>query len=265
MDNARQRMGRLEYAKVAANAQSSSTHIAVWADRAIIEPAEDARLQLCHLVSVFGGEQEIAAISAAASEASRFTLTAPQREPVTIWLGERPTVFRGAIALAGCKHAVRHLVALSDDFVCTQRGGDPGAARTVLCDGNPSFLLYRLAVRFGLPALPEWSGWFAQELARRKLVTSLVGLGCAPVLVNADKKKLLSIMSAGLKARRIAIPEDAALIRWDLPSSISITGVDCGFQCTGLTGFDPGPVSGGPPSVNTDVPPCPISNRSAIT
>ncbi len=228
MQNARQRMGRLEYVKFAAKAKAASTHIAVWADRAIVEPAEDARVHVCHLVSVFGGEQEIAAISAAASEASQFTLSAPYREPVTICLGERPTVFRGSIALAGRKHAVRHLVALSHEFVQTQRGGDPGAARTILYDGSPSFLLYRLAVRFGLPALPEWSGWFAQELARRKLVTSLVGLGCAPVLVNADKKRLLSIMSAGLKARRIAIPEEAALIRWEVPSSISTAAVDCG-------------------------------------
>ena len=215
MQNARQRMGRLEYVKIAANAQSASTHISVWADRAIVERAEDSPVHICHLLSVFGGEQEIAAISAAVSEASRFMLSGVAGRPLTICIGERPTVFRGSIPLPQRKHAIRHLVALSEEFVQTQRGGNPGATKTVLYDGAPAFLLYRVAVRFGLP------DWVAQELARRELVDSLVGLGCAPVLVNADKKKLLSIISAGLKSRRISI-EDVPLVSWDVPTSILI-------------------------------------------
>jgi hypothetical protein len=68
-----------------------------------------------------------------------------------------------------------------------------------------------LADHFGLPALPEWSEWFAEELSRRSVIQPIIGFGCEPVLVTANKKHLLSWMGAGLKRRRIIIPESDTL------------------------------------------------------
>jgi hypothetical protein len=43
---------------------------------------------------------------------------------------------------------------------------DPEGKRTILCDNDPMFTLYRIAQRFGLPVVPEWAGWFNEELRR---------------------------------------------------------------------------------------------------
>jgi hypothetical protein len=79
----------------------------------------------------------------------------------------------------------------------------------VLYDDSPDFVLHRLAVRFGLPVLPEWADWFHGELRRRKLIDELTGLNCAPVAVKGDKTRMLRILSQGLRRRQIQFPTDA--------------------------------------------------------
>jgi hypothetical protein len=59
----------------------------------------------------------------------------------------------------------------------TRPGTDLEGKRTILCDNDPTFVLYRLAHRFGLPVVREWSPWFMRELERRKAVQPLLGLG----------------------------------------------------------------------------------------
>ena len=88
----------------------------------------------------------------------------------------------------------------------TSAGCDVDANRTVLYTSEQAFLLSRLADRFGLPALPEWSGWFAEELERQQAIQPIIGFGCGPVLVTANKKRLLSWISPCQLQRRIAIP-----------------------------------------------------------
>ena len=220
MQNARQRMGRLEYFKAPANAKSTSTHITLWMDRAIIQPGARNESGVCHLLSVFGGEQEISAISAAMSEEARFTVSGPELASCTVSLREKTTVFRSSIALAGRKHPVKHLVALSEEMVQTQAGRNPGASQTVLYDDDAQFVAYRLGVRFGIPMMPEWSPWISDELRRRNLLDPLPGVGCSPVFVKAGKKLLLAMIGHGLTTRRITIPEDAGVIRWKVLRSI---------------------------------------------
>jgi hypothetical protein len=220
MQNAHLRMGRLEYVKAPNNSKSASTHIVIWMDRAIVEPPpESGSSAVCHLLSAFGGEQEIAAIAAAISEQNRFTISGPGLARSMVSLCDRAVVFRGSITLAERKHPVKHLVALSDEFSQTQAGANPGATRTVLYDSEPHFLLYRLGVRFGLPVLPEWSRWVADELEKCKLIQDLPGLGCSPVLVRADKKTLLGIISAGLKHQRLQIPDHSPVV-WRVRESV---------------------------------------------
>ena len=222
MQNAHLRMGRLEYVKAPTNPKSVATHIVLPMDRAIVEPAnENGSSARCHLLSVFGGDQEMAAVAAAISEDGRFRISGPDLPSTTVAPGERATVFRSSFMAPGRRQPIKHLVALSEEFSQTQAGADPGATRTVLYDSEPEFMLYRLGVRFGLPVIPEWSAWVAHELKRRELIVDLPGLSCCPVLLKASKTLLLEIVSAGLKSRRITIPDEAAMIHWNVRQSIS--------------------------------------------
>jgi hypothetical protein len=90
-------------------------------------------------------------------------------------------------------------------------GADGEARRTILYDNSPSFLLHRLAGRFGLPVLPEWAQWFHSEVRRRGLVEDLIGFNCAPVAVNGNKIRLLRILSQGLRRHQIQLPLENAL------------------------------------------------------
>jgi hypothetical protein len=103
----------------------------------------------------------------------------------------------------------------------TQAGRNPAASHTVLYDNDPQFLAYRLGLRFGVPMLPEWSTWIANELRRRNIVRRLIGVGCSPVLVHADKQLLLKIISAGLKTHKITIPENSPIACWNVRRSIT--------------------------------------------
>jgi hypothetical protein len=87
----------------------------------------------------------------------------------------------------------------------------------VLCDGDPEFLLYRLAVRFGLPVLPEWSEWFGRELERHKAIEPLIGVGCRPVLVKGTKKRFLGWIGHALNRGVIQIPADGRASVWRVP------------------------------------------------
>ncbi len=220
MQNAHLRMGRLEYMKAAATPRSTPTHITLSMDRAIVEPsAEPAESPQCHLLSVFGGDQEIGAIAAAIADEARFTVSGPGLDPHVVTLGEQPQLFRSSIQVPGRKQPVRHLVALSQELSATQAGADPAAERTILYDREQHFLVYRLGVRFGLPVLPTWSDWLAGELERNRFVHDLAGLGCEPVRVTANKRLLLDLISAGLRSRQLHIPDDASTVEWEIIDS----------------------------------------------
>ena len=83
------------------------------------------------------------------------------------WLpsAKMPGHFGVRLPIPGRKHAVRHLVAVSEELSLTQAGANPDAQRTILCDDDTRFILYRLGVRFGLPVLPEWSEWVVDGVA----------------------------------------------------------------------------------------------------
>jgi hypothetical protein len=132
-------------------------------------------------------------------------------------------MYRSSLSIPGRRRPLRHLVAVSDELTRTCAGGNPGARRTVLCNGDPEFVLRRLGVRFGLPVLPEWSEWFADELRRRQAIDPLIGIGCCPVLVRGTKKRFLGWLGHGLKRGLIHIPESRETARWPLPANFEVT------------------------------------------
>ena len=174
-------------------------------------PVERSGSTGLHLVSVFGGDQEIGAIAAAAADEQRFVVNVNGEEFVGT-LGEKPILYRASLQIPGRKRPVRHLVAISKVLFETTLGADAEAKRTILYDNSPNFMLHRLAVRFGLPVLPEWAEWFDSELRRRGLVEDLAGLNCSPVAVKGNKIRMLRILSQGLRRRQIQFPPEDSLL-----------------------------------------------------
>lgn len=207
MKNAHLRLGTLEFVKTT---RERTLHVRVHMSQLIAECTEGG-VASAHLVSVFGGDQDVAAIAAAVAENIQFQASGPDLHPLRVHLGESAQIFRGGVAVPGRRRAVRHLIAVSAELAGTSAGCEVDARRTVLFSKEPQFVLSRLADRFGLPLLPKWSEWMASDLDRRRVIQPLIGLGCDPVLVSATKKQLLRWIGTGLKQRRIAIPETDTL------------------------------------------------------
>jgi hypothetical protein len=172
----------------------------------VAEPDSQTTTSL-HLVSVFGGDQDVGAVVAAAHEALRFRVSVGEREFVGT-LGEKPMIYRASLQIPERKRPVRHAVVLSKVFFETTLGANSEARRTVLYDDTSEFVLHRLAVRFGLPVLPEWDEWFCTELRRRGMVEELIGLNCNPIAVKGTRLRLLRILSQGLRRKSIEIPRE---------------------------------------------------------
>lgn len=214
MKNAHERFGTLQYTK---RMKDTTTQVRLRLDRFIGESAERGTCR-AHLISVLGGDSDVGAIWAAVAEQNYFTVQAPGIDPLTTTLGEGAQSFRGTISLAG-RRPIRHLVTVSAELAKTRPGADPEGKRTVLCDGDPTFILYRLAQRFGLPVVPDWAAWFSDELQRHGAIKPLIGLGCSPVLVSGTKKLFLKWIGSALRRKQIRFPENNGPVRWSLCNS----------------------------------------------
>ena len=175
MKNAHERLGHLEFVK---QSNDTVTRIRVHLDRFIGEAESDGQGR-AHLVSIFGNDQEIAALWSAVIAGEAFTIEGPGVAPMTVTLGKDAHAFRGSMSIPGRKSPLRHLVALSAEMASTEA---EGVSRTIFCDSDPAFILFRLSRRFGLPAAPEWTAWFSAELKKRRVVKPLIGIGCSAVL-----------------------------------------------------------------------------------
>jgi hypothetical protein len=201
-------MGKLTFVR---QTRDTITNITVGLNCLLAEPGDSQTATTLHLVSIFGGDQDIGAVLAAAHEALRFRVATDDGDLVGT-LGEKPVLYRTSVQIPERKRPVRHAVLLSKVFFETTLGANSEARRTVLYDDTSEFILHRLAVRFGLPVLPEWAEWFGAELRRRGMVEELIGLNCNPVAVKGTKLRLLRILSQGLRRKAIAIPAEVPAI-----------------------------------------------------
>jgi hypothetical protein len=211
MKNAHERFGALEYTK---HMKDTTTRIRLRLDRFIGEVEREGTCK-AHLISVLGGDSEVGAVWAAVVEQNQFTVEGPGIDPITASLDENSQCFRGTISIAGRK-PVRHLVVISAELAKTRPALDPEGKRTILCDDEPTFVLYGIAQRYGLPVVPEWADWFTQELTRRGMVHPIIGLGCSPVLVRGSKKLFLKRIGRAIRQKRIAFPKGNGPVSWDL-------------------------------------------------
>jgi len=218
LKNAHLRFGKLKFIKQSKN---SSTHITLHLDRFIGEwERPGAPFTPAHLISVIGGDSEVSAISSAVSMEEYFTVVGPAGDELRVSLGRTAACYRGSVMLPGRKRPVRHMIAISNELAETAQSGGEDANRTILLHGEPAFALYRLATRFGLPVIQDWSTWFWNELQNRKSVKPLLGIGCCPVVIHGTKARFLSLISWGVKKGLIHFPLANGPMRWALPEDL---------------------------------------------
>src|SRR5487761_550349 len=212
VENAHERFGWLEFTRVL---KDTTARVRLRLDRMIAEVADDGREGQFHLLSVLGGDSDVGAVWAAVQQNQAFKVSGPSLDAsLDFSLGEKAECFRGRLSVPGLKRPVRHMVAVSAELAGTRLGAAVESNRTILCDEDPVFVLYRLLERFGLPVVPDWVEWFMNELRRRRAITSLAGIGCSPVLITGTKGRFLTWISRGLRRGIINFPENNGPILW---------------------------------------------------
>jgi len=210
MKNAHLRFGWLTYVK---STEKTTTSIKLRLDRFIGEVLPDPPRQAkAHLISVIGGDTQIAAVSAAISMGDRFMVEGPGVQPIRVCLERNAQCFKGSLQLAGCKKPLRHLVGLSEEFASSNLSASSG--RTLLAGSDIRFIWASLAHIHGIPGVPEWADWFAGELESQKAIIRALGIGCNPVLVKGAKEQFLSWLSRGVESEAIRFPVETGSIRW---------------------------------------------------
>lgn len=209
MKNAHLRFGHLIYTKVL---KKTTTRFKLPLDRFIGESKSNSQVK-AHLISVIGGDTQIAALNAAVANRDSFTVEAPDQTSFHVTLGANAESYRGSLQVEEHKRPLRHLVAISEELA--QIGSGKNTERTILFDDSPQFVWASLAQVHGLPGTAEWSDWITAELKRLKTVQQLVGIGCNPVLVKGPKGLFMNCISSGLRDGKLQFPDSNGPIGWD--------------------------------------------------
>jgi hypothetical protein len=207
--NAHLRFGHLVYTKVQ---KKTTTRFKVPLDRFIGESESNSQLK-AHLISVIGGDTQIAAINAAIANRDWFTVEAPDQTSFHVSLGANAESYRGSLQVDGHKRPLRHLLAISEELA--QVGSGKNAERTILLHDSPQFAWASLAHVHGLPGTAEWADWIAGELKRLNAVQSLIGIGCNPVLVKGAKGLFMNCISRGLRDGMLQFPGINGAVQWN--------------------------------------------------
>jgi hypothetical protein len=200
MQNAHLRLGLLEYHRIT---EKTSTRIRLRVDRYVGEDEQ------AHLISVFGNDSDVGAITAAVHEKATFTLTFPDGEVKEVSLGEHASCYKGAVSLQDRKHPVRHLVAVSEALYT-----NGGVGRTILLGYQRDQAWATLVSFLGLPAEPSWAEHVLGVVEAAERIKPLDGVGCQPVLISATTEEVLEWIGSGLRSRVLSFPERNGPIAW---------------------------------------------------
>jgi hypothetical protein len=162
-----------------------------------------------YLLSVFGNDSDIGAITAAVYEQARFRLTFPNGEIQEVSLGEGAICHRGSISIPGRKQSVRHMIALSEEL-----RGMKSLSRTFVLRPEPNEVWTPLVHRFGLPGLPEWAEPMARILEKEKRIVPVDSIGCSATVISATCEDLLEWMGDGVGRGELSFPESNGPVRW---------------------------------------------------
>ena len=210
MKNAHLRFGWLTYVK---STEKTTTSIKLHLDRFIGEVVPDPPRQAkAHLISVIGGDTQISAVSAAITMTDRFMVEGPDVQPIRVCLEPNAQCFKGSIQVSGRKKPLRHLIAMSEEFASGSMPSNSG--RTLLAGSDKRFVWASIAQIYGIPGVPEWAAWFAEELKTHHAASQILGTGCDPVLVKGTKEQFLDWLSWGVESEAIRFPAVPGSIHW---------------------------------------------------
>lgn len=236
MKNAHLRFGWLTYVK---STEKTTTSIKLRLDRFIGDVLPDPPRQAkAHLISVIGGDTQIAAVSAAISLGDRFMVEGPEVQPIRICLERNAQCFKGSVQVAGRKKPLRHLIGLSEEFASGNMSASSG--RTLLAGSDKRFIWSSVAHILGIPGVPEWADWFAGELDSHKAIVRALGIGCNPVLIKGQKEQFLDWLSWGVESEAIHFPRESGSIRWPKPSLRGILSTSADWDPFQQDGVEPG-------------------------
>jgi len=162
-----------------------------------------------HLLSVFGNDSDVGAITAAVHEQARFRLTFPVGEAQEITLGEGAMCCRGSISILGRKQGVRHMIALSEEL-----RGLKSLSRTYVLRPEPNEVWSALVHRFGLPGLPDWADAMFRILRKNGRITPVDGIGCSAAVISATSEELVEWTGKGVAKGDLPFPKTNGPIRW---------------------------------------------------
>ena len=162
-----------------------------------------------HLLSVFGNDSDVGAITAAVHEKSGFTLTFPDGTIKEVTLGDHASCYKGAVTLPGRKNPVRHLLAVSEEL---HNNGIAG--KTLLLRYRRDEVWATLANFLGIPAHPTWAELVMKVVEQKKRIEEIDGIGCEPVLISATTEEILEWIGEGLRSDSLIFPNFAGPIKW---------------------------------------------------
>jgi hypothetical protein len=203
LEDAHLRLGQLEFRQ---STDKISTTLRVHCDCYMGEEEQGL------LLSIFGRDTEIAAISAAVAANSAFSLKFPGEDGETslcVRMGENAANMRGTILIPGMSHPVRHLVVVSQAL---RQNGIDGS--TYLLNYSPDVAWALMASVMGLPARPEWGSWVIDQLDLQHRISPLTGFGCNPYSIRATRDELLDILSKGVRSTNLCFPEANGPVHW---------------------------------------------------
>jgi hypothetical protein len=210
MENAHLRLGLLEYVRIT---EKASTRIRLRVDRYIGEDRQ------AHLLSVFGNDSDVGAITAAVHEKAAFSLTFPDGETKDISFGEHASCYKGAVTLPGRKYPVRHLLAVSQEL---HTNGSAG--RTILLRYRREEAWAALVSFLGVPAVPTWADYILGIVEGKKKIEEIEGIGCQPVLISATTEEMIEWIGDGLSSRALTFPDNDGPIVWPRYALIASLG-----------------------------------------
>lgn len=190
---------------------NSTSRFSVRMDRFIGERS-NTDIGKAHFISVFGGDAQIAAANAIVADQLSFTVEGPGLPTMNTTLGKNAQCFRASIPLSSCARALRHLIAVSEEFGTAAHSET--SSRTLLADSTPDFVWASIAQIFGLPGLAEWADWFYSRLDDNLSISPIFGLGLQPVAIAGTKAEFLGWLSKGIRAGEIRLPESNGPAVW---------------------------------------------------
>lgn len=203
MENAHLRLGRLEYHR---NGAKQQTKIWLHVDRFIGDGEQG------HLLSAFGLDAEVGAVTAAMYEAHPFEIVFSDGAKSKVSFGAKPSCYKGVLKIPGYPRPVRHLLVSSAALVAN---GTAGTTVLMNYDEDAMDLAWSALVSLlGLPAEPRWAMHILGSLERDTKLRPLRGIGCKPAIVHATRADLMQRVGEALKNHALPFPEKNGPVQW---------------------------------------------------